>query len=311
MAVVNSQFLDGVLTNFRSLYVREFNGAQALQGWQQFAMRQESSGATTTYEWFGTVPRMQDVTQDQVSLRGLEEYNFSIQNREYQAAIEVARMTFERDELNLVTPRVQQLAGEGARHPGELIFELLEANPVAYDDIAYFADTRVIGESANIDNLLVGTGTTQAQIQDDLNSGREAMRLFQDDRGRPLNKVPNAIMCPISMELPIWRALNPTSAGNLDRANLPVTSNGVLTAGGYSIIGNPYLTDASDWYMFHLGGPSMRPFIWQVEKQPVLESDTNPNSRENILLRKYLYSIYGRYNVGVTDPRLGIKIVNA
>jgi hypothetical protein len=43
----------------------------------------------------------------------------------------------------------------------------------------------------------------------------------------------------------------------------------------------------------------------------VLESDTNPNSRENIVRRKFLYSAYGRYAVGVTDPRLGIKVVNA
>jgi phage major head subunit gpT-like protein len=55
----------------------------------------------------------------------------------------------------------------------------------------------------------------------------------------------------------------------------------------------------------------MRPFVWQVEKRPVLESDTDPNSRENILKRKFLYSVYGRYNVGVTDPRLGVKIENS
>lgn len=311
MAVVGSDFLEGVLTQFRALYTREFSAAQALQGWQQFAMRQDSDGEQTTYEWFGTVPQMQDVSHDQVSLRGLDEYNFSIKNKEFQAAIEVSRMALERDRLNLITPRIQQLAGEAARHPGELIFELVEDNPVAYDNVAYFADTRTIGESSNIDNLAGGTGVTVTQVQTDLATARSTMRLFEDDRGRPLNLVPNAIMAPPALEQTIWQALNVNQAGNQDRNVLPSSTNGVLQGAGYSVIINPYLTDVTDWYAFHIGGPAMRPFVWQVEKVPVLEADTNPMTRENILKRNFLYSVYGRYNVGVTDPRLGVKIVNS
>ena len=310
MAVVSSDFLAGVLTQFRALFAREFSAAQALQGWQQFAMFQDSDGEQTTYEWFGTVPQMQDVSHDQVSLQGLDEYNFSIANREFQAAIEVSRMALERDRLNLVTPRIAQLSGEAARHPGQLIFELLEDNPNAYDGTSFFADTRVIGESANIDNLLAGSGTSVPNIQLGLNAGRTAMRLFEDDRGRPMNLVPNAIMAPPALEGVIWQALNVESAGNQDRNVVPSSITGVVTGRGYSVIINPYLTANNDWYMFHLGGPAMRPFVWQVEKRPVLESDTDPMSRENILKRKFLYSVYGRYAVGVTDPRLALKINN-
>ena len=310
MAVVSSDFLAGVLTQFRALFAREFSAAQALQGWQQFAMFQDSDGEQTTYEWFGTVPQMQDVSHDQVSLQGLDEYNFSIANREFQAAIEVSRMALERDRLNLVTPRIAQLSGEAARHPGQLIFELLEDNPNAYDGTSFFSDTRVIGESANIDNIVAGSGISVANIQLGLNAGRTAMRLFEDDRGRPMNLVPNAIMAPPALEGVIWQALNVESAGNQDRNVVPSSTTGVVTGRGYSTIINPYLTDVNDWYMFHLGGPAMRPFVWQVEKRPVLESDTDPMSRENILKRKFLYSVYGRYNVGVTDPRLAMKISN-
>ena len=310
MAVVSSDFLAGVLTQFRALFAREFSAAQALQGWQQFAMFQDSDGEQTTYEWFGTVPQMQDVSHDQVSLQGLDEYNFSIANREFQAAIEVSRMALERDRLSLVTPRISQLSGEAARHPGQLIFELVEGNPNAYDGVSFFSDTRVIGESGNIDNLIAGSGNSVANIQLGLNAGRTAMRLFEDDRGRPMNLVPNAIMAPPALEGVIWQALNVESAGNLDRNVVPSSTTGVVTGRGYSVIINPYLTVNNDWYMFHLGGPAMRPFVWQVEKRPVLESDTDPMSRENILKRKFLYSVYGRYAVGVTDPRLAVKINN-
>ncbi len=310
MGVVSSDFLAGVLTNFRVLFAREFSAAQALQGWQQLATRMDSKGEINEYTWFGTVPQMQDVTSDQVSLRGLEQYDFSIRNREYQAAIEVSRMAMERDRLNLVTPRIQQLAGEAARHPGELIFSLFETPGNAYDDTAFFSTTRTIGESDNIDNLHTGTGISISNIQTDLVVARAAMRMFQDDRGRPLNAVGNVIVAPPRLEQQMWRALNVQGAGAQDRQTLPATADGIFSAAGYTVIVNPYLTDEADWYLLHVGGPTMRPFIWQVEKMPVLESDTNPNSRENILKRKFVYSVYGRYAVGVTDPRLAIKIDN-
>lgn len=311
MAVVSSDFLDGVLTTFRALFARDFSAAEALQGWSDLAMRMDSSGELNTYEWFGTVPQIQDVTNDVVDIRGLEEYNFTIRNREYQGAIEVARTALERDQLNLITPRISQLAGEAARHPGQLLFQLFQTPGNAFDGAAFFADTRVIGESANIDNLAAGTGVTVAQIQADLAASRATMRLFQDDRGRPLNIVGNTIVVPPALEQPMWQALNVAQAGQLDRQVLPVTEGGIMRGQGYTVITNPYLTDVTDWYLLYNGGPTMRPFVYQVEKAPVLESDTNPNSRENIVKRKFLYSVYGRYAVGVTDPRLAIKVVNA
>ncbi len=310
MSIVSSDFLQGVLTNYRALFAREFSAAQALQGWQQLTIKMDSDGATNEYTWFGTVPRMEDVSSDQVSLRGLEAYDFSIRNRPYQAAIEVDREAFERDQLNLITPRIQQLAGEAARHPGNLIFDLFEGNPDAFDDTAFFATTRTIGDSDNIDNLLNGNGVTVADIQADLATARTTMRQYQDDRGRPLNSVGNVIVIPAELEQPMWQALNVGAAGLQDRQVIPSTANGILNASGYTIIVNPYLTDVDDWYLLHVGGPAMRPFVWQEEKKPVLESDTNPNSRENILKRKYVYSVYGRYAVGVTDPRLAVKTVN-
>jgi phage major head subunit gpT-like protein len=253
---------------------------------------------------------MKEVTHDTPELSGLKGYSFTLLNRAFQAVIEVERAALERDKLSLITPRIQQLAGEAARHPGELLWKLFESNPNAYDGTAFFADTRVIGDSANIDNILTGTGTSVAQFQADLNSARAAMRKFQDDRGRPLNTVGNTIIIPPELELVAFQATNIGTAGPLDRAVLPASTNGIVTGSGYTIITNSYLTDANDWYLLHVGGPGMRPFIHQTEKAVTVESDTNPMTRENIIKRNFIYSVYGRYNVGVTDPRLAVKVTN-
>ena len=87
-------------------------------------------------------------------------------------------------------------------------------------------------------------------------------------------------------------------------------SDNAAKANGNNIAVNPYLTDANDWYLFHVGMGAMKPFIFQMEKTPVLEADTNPNDRVTILARTFVYSVYGRYNTGMTDPRLGVRTTN-
>lgn len=311
MAIVTSDFLSGIRTNFQALFTQSFNAAMALQGWQRLANRVPSNGELNTYNWFGTVPKMIEVTHGQPELQGLAAYNFSITNREYQAVIEVRRAAIERDQLNLITPRVRQLGGEAARHPGELIFDtLIRANANAYDGSAFFADTRVIGNSANIDNQIAGTGTTVAQFQADLAAAQAQMRLFEDDQARPMNLVGNVIMVPPALIQVAWQALN-ANQGSVLNPVVPATADGILSAAGYLVVSNPFLTDTNDWYLFHIGPGEDRPFIWQVEKAPEITADTNPNSAYAIEHNAYLYSVYGRYYVGLTDPRFGVLTTNS
>lgn len=309
MAVVTSDFLAGILTNFRALFQNDFQAAMALQGWRDLAVFMPSNLESNTYTWFGTVPVMEDVTHGRAARESLPRYSFVITNNEYQSIIEVERAALERDQLNLIRPRITQMGQEAARHPGQLILQLPLSPGNAFDGVAFFSDTRVIGSSANIDNIATGTGTTVAQIQTDLATVRGTMRKFQDDRGRPMNLIGNVIMCPTELEQAFWQALN-VSQGQLTNPTLPASQNGVWSAGGYLVIPNPYLTDANDWYLLHNGGPTQRPFVWQEEKSPELLGGTNPNEQIVIETRKFLYSVNYRGNVGVTDPRFAIKVTN-
>ena len=71
MAVVTSDFLAGVRTNFRALYEKEFIAAEGMMGWPMLVLNQPSDGELNTYTWFGTVPIMQNVTHGTVELAGL------------------------------------------------------------------------------------------------------------------------------------------------------------------------------------------------------------------------------------------------
>ena len=314
MAVVTSDFLAGLLTQYRALFEREFRAAMQGQWWPNVSMRFETPGqATGSYNWLGTVPKLEDVSHKTVAISGLGSFNFSLANAEFQAAIEVERMAIERDQLGLISPRVSQLGLEAARYPAEQLCNLVLNNANGFDGAAFFANTRVIGESANIDNIQTGTGVTVAQIQADIGTMNGVMQLYQDDKGRPEGRKINTFMVPTALEVAFWQALNRTAGDNVVSPIPPQSINAGITmwaASGYNVIVNPYLTDVNDWYGFFVGGPAERPFLYQVELPYVIESDTNPNSRENIINRKFLYSCYGRWNVALTDPRFGIKVTN-
>lgn len=306
MAVVNSDYLSGLLTNFRTIFADDFQAAMAVQTWPNLAIRIPSDTETESYNWFGTVPKMEDVTHGSPSLGGLEKYNFSITNKVYKAALEVQRTALEDDKLGMVQPRLRQLGPEAARHPGELIMSLFESNGDAYDGTAFFANSRTLGDSGTIDNIVAATGVTVATFQADLNTARAQMGRFKDDRGRPMMLRANGIIVPPELYTVAWLALNANlGAGKNDM--VPPASGGSFQAAGYTVIENPYLTDTADWYLVNLDGAA-RPFIFQDRLAPSMEGITTPTTESGILLDKFLYTVRARYNVGYGDPRYAVKV---
>jgi phage major head subunit gpT-like protein len=306
MPVVTSDFLEALRTNYRALFASSFAAYENQQDWGPLAMRMDSDSEQNSYNWLGTSPKMQKVTHGQVKKEDLPPFNFTIVNDEWQNAIEVERAALERDKLSLIPPRIMGLALEAARHPGELIMQLFVDNPVAFDNVTFFNDTRVIGKSANIDNIRAGTGVTVAAFQTDLGVARGVMRKFQDDQGRPMNLVGNVIVVPAELEQLAYQAINADQEYNAG----VVPAAGAVSRRGYTILVNPFLSDANDWFLLHDGGEAARPFIYQTEKEPELLADTDPNTRAAIETRKFLYSGYGRYNAGVADPRFAVKTTN-
>jgi phage major head subunit gpT-like protein len=307
MAIVSEDFLGSVLTNFQVGFGRAFDAAMNMQPWRELAMRIESNSDTESHNWLGTPPKMEDVSQTEGTVRGLYSFQYNLANREFQAILEVKRSTFADDKLGLIRPRLEQLGQEAARHPGELLFQLFTTNGNAFDNVAFFSDTRVIGESANIDNLAAGTGVTVAQFTTDLQTNRGTMRKYQDDMGRPMNLLPNLIVVPAELEGVAWAALNPGLGPTVPP--IPATATGAWESGGYLVMVNPFLTDVNDWYLMHRDA-TFRPFVYQEREAPRLEGATDPNTEQGIIKRRFLYSAYARYEVGYGDPRYAIKIVN-
>lgn len=304
MAVVSQDYLTGLLTNFRTMFERDFKAALAVEHWTDIAIRVPSDTDTESYNWFGTVPKM---AEGQIRLGGLLAYNFTLKNKTFQAGIEVKRETIEDDKIGMLAPRLAQLGLEAARHPGELIFSLVEQNPDAYDGKALFANDHSVGDSGTIDNLLAGSGTTVAQVKADIIAVRTEMVGWKDDQGRVAGNRLNAFMVPPALFPVFWEALNPGAANGA--TPIMPAQGGKFTAAGYTVIENAFLTNDVDWYAMALS-PANRPFVFQDRLPPALEGVTNPNTETGIILNRFIYSVRARYNAGPADFMTIAKVDN-
>ncbi len=306
---VTPELVAGALTNFRSIFSNRFDQAIAQQAWPRIAMPVESNSDKETHVWLGTPPQMVDVTHDTLQVEGLYANDYSIQNLTWKSAVEVPRPFFEDEKLNLVTPRIRQLAARAAAHPGKLIFQLVVNNPLAFDGVALIADTRTIGRSANIDNQIAGGSdpTVVANFQAQLAAATAQMMLFQDDQGEPMGNIGNVIMLPAALRQVAYQALNAQQTpGSI--ATVAPPDQVVGSPDGYQIIVNPYLTDTNDWYLLNVRDGAA-PFIYQTRIAPGFE-DLGPGSLPAILNDKFIFTVRARYNTGVADPRDIVKTTN-
>jgi len=295
MAVVTSDFLSAMYTNLKAVYLQSFEAAQNADPWQRLVMEVPSTTLTETYEWLGSVPKMSEWV-DERKVGDLSEETFSLTNKHYEATVAVDRNALDDNRLGMILPRVRQLGMEAARYPRELVMDVITAGTslTGYDGKALFANDHTGG-----DNLLVGAGTSVANIQSDLAEAFGAMREFQDDRGRPLNLTPDLVVVPAELEFPMREALNAAIIG----------TNTNVYQGICDILVAPELTDANDWYVFNTRG-AMKALIYQVRKAPEFVALDAADDYANFMRRELLYGVDARCAVGVGIWWYAAKVVN-
>lgn len=301
MALVTSDFLAGVMTNFRAIFTQGLaDGAISLSDYLKLATVFNSTSDKESYAWLGATPSMQEWT-DKRRLNGLRGFDYTLTNLHYEATVEVDRNTFEDDKYGLIKPRVQALAKAALKYYNERVFSQLDdgATLLAYDGAAMFADTRVIGESANIDNLLAGSYSASAtEILAGIAAGVVAMANFQDDWGKPMNLLPDTIVCSPYMYLPIKNALLPGVAGVIRQENEFIKN----------IIASPWIDlNKYDWYLL-CTTEEVKPIVFQLRKAPEFVSLDDPKTEHVFKNRTFLYGVDTRFQVGYGDPRTAIKI---
>jgi phage major head subunit gpT-like protein len=300
--IVNTDTLAAIRTDFQALFLGAYAGfTSPLQG---LATEFPNTSDYLDLSWLGAPPVMKEWV-DEKAVEGLSRYRHLITNKDWEATLGVKRTAIERDQLGIYTPRIQEMAVTGKLHLDEILSSLLTGGTsgLAYDGTAFFADTRVVGDSGNIDNLLAGTGVTQATFAADFNSARAALLSFKNNKGKPANPVVDLVaVVPAGLQGVAEQTLNATTLANGESNTLK---------GAARLVVDPFMaaTDANDWYLLNVWGP-IRPLAMSMVKRPTLVALDNPQSDHVFKHGEYLYSVEGSYNAGYLLPWKAVKTVN-
>ncbi len=312
MPVSHSDLPTALTTAHSALFERSFAAATAMSGWRSVATVASLAGNDRqTYHWFGTPPSFVDVDHDEVPFDGLNKFSLTIVDKLFKSGLQIDRRALEDDKLGLLTPRIQQMAMAAEHFIGDRVLSQLNDNPNAYDGTALFADTRTIGDSANIDNNTTsaaasGTAPTVAELQAAIGTVRGQMAAFQDDRGRVRNQTPDTIIYPSIHEQTLFQALSGASTPGSVALVTPAGNGNLTTMNGYQLLRNPSSDNSAEWFFAHTKDV-VSPLIMQERLRPTLESQTSAMSDSAIEEDAFRYTVRMRMEVGVGEPRHIIK----
>ena len=296
--LVNTVALEkGLKAEFSRAYAAMIGGDVYARLFAAVATTVPSNAASEKYGWFGDVPGVKEWIGDKTSGQ-LEDYDYTITNKDFYSAIGIDRNEIEDDQIGIVMPRIQMLAQRVRSHQGKLIANLLinGTTGLAYDAAAFFAN-----RTAPNDNLLAGTGVTNALLKADIYSARAAMMKFVSDTAEIMGLEMDTIVCPPELEGPIMEVVTSTNDPSLTgNANANPIKNWIK-----NVIVLPNASDANDWYGLATGFP-IKPFVYQDRKavQTVLD-DTAVKRNRNMQ-----FSAEMRGNAGYAFFQMAVKVVN-
>ena len=255
MAIVNSDFLAALYTNYKAIFQETFDSMAGT--YEQIATVMPSTSKTESYNWLGAVPGMEEWLGPR-TYADLLSHNYSIVNKHYQAAISVDRDTLEDDTYGMIKPRIQELAQVAQNYYDQLVEEQLALGFTAlcYDGQFFFDTDHSEGASGTQSNR--GTTALAPAIY---GTTRALIRRFKNDQGRPMRIQGDRLVVPPELEETAKQILE--SDFVMGSANL--TKN--VWRGTAEVFVGDYLTDATNWYLLCTKRP-IKPLALQDRKKP-------------------------------------------
>jgi len=309
MTLVTSDFLAGLMTNYRAIFQKALDEAFAEKPlYTEIATKFDSTTDKESYGWLGANPTMSE-WKDKRQVKSPVAYDYTLTNRHYEGTIAVNRDTYDDDKYGMIAPRIRGLANRAIRHFNQVMCSQLDDGAVllAYDEAAFFGTTRVIGKSGVIANQLSGSYSGSAdEIRAAMAAAYSAMQLFKDDMGVPMGLMPDTIVCSPLMVIPIRNAILPAVAGTA-RPEAGIFPDA-------RIFGTPWVdsdTDKLDWYVLCTKAVEVRPLIFQLRKDVEFVALDKPNDQGAFMQNEFYYGVDDRFASGYGDPRTAIKIVDS
>jgi hypothetical protein len=249
--------------------------------------------------------------------KSVEEY--FIKNEVFEISDEFSSDDFRRDKTGQIMARVGDMSLRARQHWQEIVTDLIEANSVGWDSVAFFAGSGTPhnnGQSGNVINAATATqipaldiatpnNPTQTEMERAIAAAISYMRSWKDYAGYPVNGQAGQflLLVPITLEA----------------AALAATRNSLVLAGEMSVLFaqnarltvacNPFFSLANnadrDFYLFRMD-TAARGVILQ-EEVGILATALGLGSEFETLNRKVFFGAETVRNVGWGNFYSGLK----
>lgn len=164
-----------------------------------------SDQAGEEYRWLGQSPAMREWVGGR-NAKGFRDNGITIQNKHFEATVEILVSEMRRDKSGQVMVRIDELAERANTHWTSLLSNLIVngASTVCYDGQYFFDTDHVEGDSGVQSNsitadIVAPTAPTAAEMRDAIFKAIAQILSFKDDVGEPLNENARAflVMVPI------------------------------------------------------------------------------------------------------------------
>jgi phage major head subunit gpT-like protein len=234
----------------------------------------ESDSDSESAHWLGAIGPYEDWT-DELPIRDLARYKFTIQNKRMGKAIQVERTALRVDRLGLLKPKIVELAIRGAQVPDKLVLQklLLSGFTSKCYDGQFFFDSDHEEEASGVQSNIPGAGEAVFS-KANLELAIKKMELIKDGTGEPLGVSPTHLVVGPELKIAARELLNSTTiviAGDSDRT-VPA-GNGL--SGALELVTTPYIT-GPQWFLLDLAHAA-KPFVFQRVDPPELATVTDIN----------------------------------
>lgn len=280
----------------RDLTARIFQAADtAAPFYPRLATVVPSRRSYEKYGWVGAFPGVREWLGER-KFDDLRAADYELVNKHWESSLLVQKTDIDDDVMGIYPPLADGLGARAARHPDKLTTDLIvngEAGE-AFDGQFYFDTDHAWGDSGSQSNDLTyaaatGTTPTAAEMKAAIDQAVAALLGFKDDQGEPLNIGQLGRQDNLLAMIP--RQLRVVTYEALESSILNSTSNVVVDRP--TIVVNPYLTDATKFYLFDLGQP-LKPFVFQA-RQPL---SVQSKGADDIEFKNIKIMTEARYNVG-------------
>lgn len=284
-------------------FVKAFNNSEDPSDVMPFIMETTSTSNKEDYGWLGQAPSMTEWV-DERKLKTLNEFDYEIPNKDYEGTLSVDRNAIDDDQLGNVKTRIDDLARKAKIHPRKLFINALidGTTELCYDGQPFFSASHEEGKSGTQSNLVTGTGTTLAQLQNDIDNAEERLLGFKDDTGEPWNEgeVKVGIVCHSSLKNAFIR---------LNTLEQIASGSNPMKGRISQITYSSRFADKNSYYLADIS-EGMKPIIKQKRQDPVFRA-LEGDSEAGFMRKKYHYGIDYRVGFGYGLWQKMVKVTNA